>query len=462
MKTVTQSLTQRLASLQWSELPQEVVHEAKRALINVIGLSIHRAHHPSVKSLLDLTKCTDREHRSVNPPSSKHALASVVGRKEVVPIHLAALINGFTAHFDDFDDTHLPTIVHPSAPVYPAALAVAEWRGASGKELIMSFLLGCELEIRMAEALGDSHFRTGWHVTASTGAFGAAVAAGHLFGFGDVKLAQVLGIAGSLAAGTMSSLGSLAKPLHPGKAAYGGVLASLLVASDFTGPLEIDGRRSFLRIASTTPTPEALSDGLGVTWRFLENTYKPYPCGIVSHAAIDCARHLISDTNVQVKDLGEVDLYVHPDVLRVMGLRDPKSGLEGKFSIYHTIAVALKTGTVRTSDFTDQAIQDPDLHSLRQLINVHSDESLLRHSAVLIAQSLSGQSWTINTSNALGSIARPLSDTDIEEKFLELTTTQVDGISSQPMSVSAARELLNSLWVLEQKESVREVGFALR
>lgn len=278
-------------------------------------------------------------------PFSGPPQASLFGRKERLDAPHVALVNGISSHVLDYDDTHLKTIIHPAGPVASAVLAWAEYRPVSGAELMNALALGCEIECRMGNAVYPEHYQAGWHITGTAGVFGSAAAMGRLLHLNEQQMARALGLAATQPVGLKVQFGSDTKSFHPGRAAQNGMVSALLAQAGFTASeVAIEGFDGWGQAISTRHDWGQVVDGLGERWELALNTYKPFACGIVSHPAIDAAIQLRSANGLQPDAIQSVDLRVHPLVLNLMGKTASASGLEGKFSIFHAVAVALVTG----------------------------------------------------------------------------------------------------------------------
>ncbi|HHY95452.1 MAG TPA: MmgE/PrpD family protein [Firmicutes bacterium] len=258
------------------------------------------------------------------------------------------------------DDTHLPTILHGYAPTLAASLALGEYLHASGPQVLRSFLAGYETAARVALAVCPAHYDRRWHVTGTTGTLGAAAAAATMLGLEQTEIVHALGIAATQAAGLREMFGSMSKPLHAGKAAHNGLLAALLAQRGLTSSeVALEGKHGFCAVLSDRSHPSALLEGWGEKWEIMRLGFKPYPCGVVTHPAIDAAlavRQLFPADLSYGETIAAVRLRCHPLVLELTGKKSPQSGLEGKFSVYHCVAVALLDGEVGPASFTDEKV----------------------------------------------------------------------------------------------------------
>ena len=355
----TAILARYCAASRYDNLPSNVVHEARRALLNWAGCAIGASAHPTVEIAWNALR-----------PFAGAAQATLLGRRERTDILHAALINGISSHVLDFDDTHPDTLVHPSGPVASAVLALAEYRGASGREVINAFVVGVEVECRIARAVLPAHYDIGWHITGTAGVFGAAAACARLLGLDQQHSAWALGLAATQAAGIREMFGSMAKSLHPGRAAQNGLAAALMAEAGFTSSAgAIEGKRGFANVLSTTVDIAKCVDGLGTHYDLLGNTYKPYACGLVIHPAIDGCIRMRNERGVRAADVQRIDLRVHPMTLELTGKKTPVSGLEGKFSVFHSAAVALIDGAGGEAQYADARVNAADVVALRARVS---------------------------------------------------------------------------------------------
>lgn len=401
-------VTARLAGFACAPLdgsiPREVAHAGRRTIVNALAVGAGAARHPAVEIALRSVELLE--------PAPRRC---VLGRRERLSPQWAAFVNGVAIHVEDYDDTHLASMIHPGAPVVAAALASAEHAGASGQELLEAVLVGAEVALRVGVGIGPEPFDRGWHPTGTIGHLGAAAAAGRLLGLDDRAMRWALGIAVTEAAGLQAALGSMTKALHPGKAASDGVEAALLAARGFTGPSAgIEGRRGLIETTAPNANPELIVRGLGQEWRVLENTFKPYACGIVAHPSIDAAVALREP--IAGRSIRAIHASVNPVVLEVMGHAEPTNGLESKFSIHHCIAVGLLDGAAGPDQFRDERVLAADVRALRSIVSVDPEPSFARDRARLRIDLEGDGMFEREVHHATGSRMRPMSDVELARK----------------------------------------------
>jgi 2-methylcitrate dehydratase PrpD len=344
-----------------------------------------------------------------------------VGRDLYTSALLAALANGAQSHALDFDDTHLPSIVHGAAPVAPVVLALGEWRRLPGDRVLAAFVAGFEVETRLGRVLGRPLADRGWHVTGMLGHFGAAAAAGKVLGLDAVQLAHALGIAGTQAAGLEQSFGTMSKPLHPGKAAMNGLLAALLAREGYTGATAmLDGRAglpaTFLGI---TDLGAAVED-LGKRFEILENSTKFYAACHLTHATIDAGRAIRARVAPAPDTVEAVRCQVHPLVLKVAANPAPATGLEAKFSIAYCAATALVRGEAGESEFGEASVRDPAVARVMARVMPEADASLAIGAARMTIRLADGRTLEERVTAARGTPENLLTRDEVEGKFRRL------------------------------------------
>ncbi|MFD3747395.1 MmgE/PrpD family protein [Nocardia sp. NPDC058633] len=386
--------------------------------------------------------------------------ATALGLPGRWPDASAALLGGTLAHAMDFDDTHLPAVLHPSATVVPAALAVAESRSADGAALLDAIAVGVEIAVRVGmagydEALGNSvFFERGLHATAICGTLGGAATAAMLSGADADGIAHAIGIAASMGSGLLEAnrTGGTVKRVHCGWAAHSAVTAAALARAGLTGPPTVfEGRFGLLQaFCGEQSNPAAILDGLGTHWELPGVFFKPYPCNHFTHAGIDAALRLRAD-GITADDIERLELGVPTAVLRTIGephadkIR-PKSGYHAAFSGPYTVAAALLGGGglgVFHQDFTDAAAADPDRLALAARVTCVADPRCdaifpQQFPAVLTAWLHDGRVRTERVEVNRGGPGNPLSGNELATKFRLNTERTFSGDRADEISTVVA------------------------
>jgi 2-methylcitrate dehydratase PrpD len=404
---VADALVDFVLGLEPGSLPDAVIEAAGLCLTDWVGAALRGSTEPLARAL-----------DAVLAAAGGDPQATVVGRGRRTSALLAALANGAHGHALDFDDTHLASIVHGSAPVAPAVLAVAEWRRRPGRDALAAFVAGFEVETRIGRVIGPRLADRGWHVTAVLGHFGAAAAAGRLLGLTAPELGRALGIAGTQAAGLEQSLGTMCKPLHPGKAAMHGILAALLAREGFTGPVGILDERAGLpgTFVGVTDLGPALED-LGKRFEILENSTKLYAACHLLHATIDAGRAIRARSAPAPEAIADVECHVHPLAVKVAAIPEPRTGLEAKFSAAYCAALALIRGEAGEAEF---GAPDPGLVRLAGRIRPVADPALGIPAARMRVRLTDGRVLDQVVRAARGTPGHPVSRQEVEEKFRRL------------------------------------------
>jgi 2-methylcitrate dehydratase PrpD len=407
---LTRALARFILSSDFDDLPAPVRHEGARTLLNWVGCAIGGSRHETVaKAMAALLPF-------FGPPQ-----ATLFGRPERVDVLHAALLNGISSHVLDFDDTHIETAIHPAAPVAPAILALAEHRPVSGRDLMAALVIGIETELRIGMAVTPAHYKAGWHITGTAGAFGSAAAAGRLLGLSERQMCWALGLAAAQPVGLQDMFGSMTKSFHPGRAAQNGLTAALLAHKGYTASERaLEAKSGWLNVLSSAHDARAITDP---GWEILNNSYKPFACGLVVHPVIDgCIR--LRERGLTPDMIDRIELAVHPRVMDVTAIKEPRTGLEGKFSVYHAAAVAVAEGAAGEQQFSDESVRAPAIARLRRRVAVTIDPALGKAQARVAIVLASGERPSVFVEHAVGSVQNPMSDRGLEDKFRGLA----DGI----------------------------------
>ena len=436
----TRQLAQWVAAHQPADIPAQVVHQAKRALINYLAAALGGCRHEAVEIAVKTVL-----------PLSGPATSGLIGRSERCdPLH-ATFINGISSHVDDFDDTLPKNYIHATSAVASALFAHASGAPISGRDFLQAFVLGFEVTSRVGNVVYPWHYETGRHITSTASVFGAAAAIGKVRRLPADKLVWALGIAATQSAGVRETFGSMAKAMHPGRAGQNGYFSVLLAENGFTsGEQPIEGPRGFAIVQSVGRDLTRLLDGLGQRYELLDNTYKPYPTGIVIQPTIDGCIQIFREHRPDPAMIEAVDLEVAPIVFELCMKKDLKVGLEGKFSIYHAAAIGLVRGRASLDEFTDEVLEDAALRRIRDLTVPHKNADI-RHDEVIIRVTMrDGTRLTKHVEHAVGNLERPMSDRDIEDKLRDL--------GNRVIAPAATERIIKLCWELDRLPDCRELA----
>ena len=434
---ISAALARFVTDSHWREVPAHVRHETERATLNWLGCALGGCHDETVNRLYEALR------DFAGPPQ-----ATLLGRAEKSDALTAALINAVSSNVLDFDDSHLATVIHPTAVVAPALLALAEHRRVSGAEFLHALALGIECACRIGNAVGPAHYEKGWHISGTCGVFGAAVAAGKLLGLDAQRMNWALGIAAASASGLRLQLGSMAKCHNLGNAAKSGLNAALMAARGFTSSERaLEAPRGFLNVLADAPDAGAVTRGLGEHWELLTLAYKPYPCGVVIHPVIDACLDLRATHAMDAAAVTRIEVTVNPLASKLCGNPAPRDGLEAKLSIAHSVAVALTDGAAGVAQYLDARVADPAVIALRDKVALNTDAAIGKEQARVRITLAHGTGYELFVEHARGSSGRPLSDADLETKFRGLAAG-----ASAPAQIDAVLTICNAL------ESCADVG----
>jgi len=436
----SQVLCENVHASRWENIPESVRHEARRSLLNYFAVGFAGAHDPTIEKLVS----------TYTAFSANHA-ASIIGRDERTDMLNAAALNAMSANVFDYDDTHLQTVIHPTAPVAAALLAFSEVNRVSGRDFIQALILGMEVECRIGNSISPYHYGRGWHITSTCGVMGAAIAVGWLLRLSPKQLNWALGGAANQACGIVETLGTMAKSLSVGNAARNGMLSALLAAQDFDGPIApLDGVRGFLNVTGQQPDLAGINAQFGEHWEMALNTYKPYPCGIVLNPVIEACLMLSARQDVErniEKGLQSVEVTGQQLLRDRTDRPGVKTGRESQVSAQHAVPVALLRGRAGLAEFSDEAVSDPKIRALGEKLRFTVDNTMSIDAARVTLHYVGAPSVTMFVEQARGSTGRPLTDQDLEEKFKVLSAQAHSGFDGD--------QLIRSVWEIE---SIDDVG----
>jgi 2-methylcitrate dehydratase PrpD len=428
-----------VAHTRWEDVPAQVQHEARRSLVNFFATSLAGCRDPALNVAHRVfARFNSAQAGGPQPP------CTVIGRSGTADAMHAASLNAMSGNVFDFDDTHLPTIIHPTAPVAPALLALAETRPLNGRDLLLAFVLGVEVECRLGNAVSPGHYQRGWHITSTCGVFGAAAACARALGLDSTAVRWSLGHAAAQSGGLVENLGSMAKSIGVGNAASNGLLSALLAAEGFEGPqAPLEGPRGFVHVTAEQPDLSALTIALGERWELLNNTYKPYPCGVVLNPVIEACMALHAQRPVPLADIARVELRGPPLLRQRTDRAAPHSGREAQVSAQHAVAVVLADGKAGLDEFSDARAAAGEARALAARLHFVDDPTLGVESATVTVHLRDQRVLSHHVAAARGSLALPLSDSELESKLVDLAAWGGSHCAPQP--------LIDALWSLHDR-----------
>ena len=413
------------------ECPSEAVVRVRRAALDTLGVMLAGAAEP-VAGIV----------RKVVRAEGGIALATVVGTTLKTAPGWAALANGAAGHAHDFDDTNFALLGHPSVPLFSTALAAAEAEMATGRALVLAYMIGFEIDVALGTALNPEHYTRGWHATSSIGTLGCAAA--RLMGLDVVQTRHALAIAASHASGLKENFGSMTKPYHAGHAARNGILAALLAREGMTASeTALEGKQGYAAAFGGAHGLDAAIENLGRTWHLLSSgiAVKPYPSCALTHSAIDALIDLRAEHRLSAGEVAGVLVAVNPVVPDVLAHARPTTALERKFSMQFCAAAALAEGRVDFASFTGGEVANRETRELMERVAMVVDPGLPQgvdqHAWTRVTVRLrDGRTLATEARGARGHPDTPLSDAALREKFLGcarsvLSPDEADGVAEQ-------------------------------
>lgn len=408
MSPVTRTLARYAASSRFEAFPPEVQHEGVRAFVNWVGCAAGGAAEEVVDRMMDVLRGYDGGPQ-----------ATVIGRRERLDALNAALVNSLSSAALSFNDTHYATVAHPTSPVAAAALALAERRPVSGRDLIHAIILGVELQCRVGAILctPPAQVSVGLSMQGLVGGLGAAVAAGKLMAFGEEAMCRAIGYAVNQSAGLREAHATMGSPFTPGHMARCGLFAALLAERGLTiNDTMIEGVKGFAVSYGSNANLEAAVDRLGQSFEILSLAYKPYPSGFVTHPVIDACLEIARNHSCDPASIERVDLAVNPLTIKLCNRPEPKDRAQAMVSFQHWAAVSLIHAAAGVAQVTEAMVEDPQVSALRLKIVAEGREDMAREACYARITLSGGKVLEARIERCIGAAGRPIADEDITRK----------------------------------------------
>lgn len=449
----TTELARFCATLRGEALPQPVQERVRYLLLDHLAVALRG-------SLLPSSQATYQALHTIAGSDPSHGV-TVLGRKERAEASWAALANGIAAHGMEMDDVENRSSLHPGVVVFPAALALAEQLGASSEDFSAAVVAGYEVTLRVGAALDPAAaYARGFHPTAICGTLGAAAVSARLAGLSVEQTNMALGIAGSMAAGSMAYLhdGAWTKRLHPGWSSHAGITAARLAAAGFSGPADIlEGRYGFLHAHSTSGDAEKLA--LDDTFAIMDVSLKPYACCRYLHGPIDCLLEIRRTHRPEPEQIARVSCGVLSGGRGLIAdpieqKRQASNHVDAQFSMPFGAAIALLTGQAGISVFTDEWLHNPAVHNLMQRVECYSSPELDAYypaewRASASVHMLDGREFHASVRYALGDPHNPLSWEQLAARFHELVAPVIADEQRRQAIIERVRALKNPAHLID-------------
>lgn len=439
------------------DLPADVVEVGKKSILDGFGLAVSGS----------VAKSGELVRQHLADLDLNEGKATVIGGGRKVAPRFAAFANGVGIHADDYDDTQLAVakdrvyglLTHPTAPALPAAFAVSELTQASGRDFMLAYHLGVEVECKIAEAINPRHYQTGFHATATCGTFAAAAAASKLFGFDVETTLRALSVAGSQSAGLRENFGTMTKPFHAGRASESGVAAAQFASYGWTAtPKILEAPRGFFSAAGGGYDISAIFNKLGAPWTFADPgvSIKPHPSGSLTHPGMTEMLRLIKDNGIKAEDVKHVRVGTNSNMPNALIHHRPKDELQAKFSMEFCMAILLLEGRAGLAEFTDEVVAREDVRAMIEKVDFVIDdeaEAAGYHlmTTIIDIEMNDGRKFSGRADFGKGSPAFPMTYDEVAGKFRE-------NVSFAGMSSDRADEIVELIRNVENLPSLARLS----
>lgn len=428
----TEALAEFVADTALADVDDDGVETAKLAIRDFLGVALFGSAHDVGRTVADYVNATFGAEG-----------ATLVGRGTATAPG-AALANGAFGHAIDYDDTFESIVIHPTSPVFPAVMAVAESRDRKGRDALRGYLVGVETAYRIGHSTYPAHYEQGWHGTGTIGALGAAAGASSALGLDVNGVEHALGIAASGSSSLKKNFGSMTKPLHAGHAANQGIRAAMLAERGFTADEAIlEGKLGYGTVMSPGGgyVPSEITDGLGEVWHIDDIGFKPYPSGVITHAAMDATRRVVEREDLAPDDVREVTVTLDSAAKEMLIHSNPENALQAKFSIEFCVAAVLRERTPGVREFTDEYVASSETRRAIEKVSAAFEPRIFGaeyagYGARVDLKTATGERYVEAVEHTPGSPNNPLSERRLSKKFFACAETVLDRSTAETVAAS--------------------------
>ena len=437
-KGLSKRIAQFIVESKPSDIPPYIYEHAKVAFLDWFAVLLAGKDEPLVLKLIHYT-----DLMGGNPQ------ATILGHGLKRNVDHAALINGTMSHALDYDDSMSNFLGHPSVTLFPALVALSEWKQMSGKDFLTAYIIGLKVGATIGACAGYEHYMAGWHGTSTIGRMASAAGCAKLLGLDEQKTVYALGIAGTQAAGLKRVFGTMCKPYHAGKASQVGLESVLLASDDFTSAENIlEGADGFFHILKGQENEEAIAS-LGKTWETNNLAQKYHASCHGTHSAIEAVLGIVKREGLTIDDIKSITVYTSQMAVNIAAKMEPKTGLEGKFSIYYCVANALLRGYTGMQAFTDEKVNDPEIKDFMKKISVVVDSDILGLPARVQVETVSNEVFE-ESSDVLNEIPEfEIKKEKVQGKFMDLCVPI--------LSEKKSKQLMETFLSFDKMDNMRDV-----
>lgn len=442
---ILEKIAQFIQDISYTKLPAIAINSVKKSFLDTLGITLAGTNEDASMIITEYAK-----------ENQGKAVCTVIGANFKTSAVDAALVNGTILHSLDFDDTGAFTQGHPSAPIFPVILAIAEENQNSGREIIEAYTIGVEIQSRLSQGMPMLHLR-GWHPTSVFGAIAAAGVASKLLKLNVNKTINALSIAGSMSSGLVKNFGTMTKPLHAGRAASNGILAAKLAYKGFSGSEKLFDNESSFQKSFWGNNSEQLKESIeniGKPFRVASPgiNIKKYPACSLTHRAIDAVLYIMSNHEISVKNIKLIECFVTPRAVSVLFYTKPKTKLEAKFSMQFVLAATVFFGELNLSHFSDEVVKHPKLVELmsRIYIKVHNDwkDGDDKRADKVVIKLTDHRCLSKEIAIPKGNVKNPISEEELIKKFTDCTKS---------LNAESQKNIINKIDKLEELKSINEL-----